>query len=85
MHFNRVELHTSAQFLAGTDEAVIGQALGMSARQVILAELAVAIPLMLLIVYYMPVAYRVPIMSVLTTGVLLGWAASLPVGPYLLP
>jgi hypothetical protein len=71
--------------LAGTDEAVIGQALGVSARVVIGIELCLAIPLMLLIVYYMPSGRRAPIIGVLTSGVLLGWAGWLALGPYLLP
>jgi hypothetical protein len=71
--------------LAGTDEAVIGQALGVSARSAIAIELCLAIPLMLAIVYYMPSGRRVPIIGVLTSGVLFGWAGWLAVGPYLLP
>jgi hypothetical protein len=49
------------------------------------AELSFAIPLMLVIVYHVPSARRVPILAVLTFGVLLGWAGWLAVGPYLLP
>jgi hypothetical protein len=71
--------------LAGTDEAIIAQALGMSAQDVILIELIVAIPLMLLIIYYVPVGRRVPVITVLTTGVIVGWAAWLAFAPYLLP
>jgi hypothetical protein len=71
--------------LAGTDEGVIAQALGMSPRDIILAELAVATPLLLLIVYYMPSMRRIPVIAVLSTGVLAGWAGWLALGPYLLP
>ena len=71
--------------LAGTDEAITAQALGTSAQHVILIELIVAIPLMLLIIYYVPVGRRVPVITVLTTGVIVGWAAWLAFAPYLLP
>src|SRR5262249_19840810 len=71
--------------LAGTDEAVIGQALGMSTQDVILIELAVAIPLLLLIIFYMPTGCRLVVVAVLTTGVLAGWTAWLVFASYLLP
>jgi hypothetical protein len=51
---------------------VIAQALGVSARGVILIELIVAIPLLLLIVYNMPAVRRVGVAAVLTAGVLMG-------------
>jgi hypothetical protein len=71
--------------LGATDEGVIAQALGMSARTIIFAELAIAIPLMLLIVYYIPSRQRFPVIAVLSTGVLAGWAGWLMCVPYLLP
>lgn len=71
--------------LAGTDEAEIAQALGMPAQDVILIELIAAIPSMLLIIYYMPVRCRLPVITVLTAGVIGGWAAWLAFAPYLLP
>jgi hypothetical protein len=70
--------------LVGTDEGVIAEALGMSPRDIILAELTVATPLLLLIVYYMPSKRRIAI-AVLSSGVLAGWAGWLALGPYLLP
>jgi hypothetical protein len=77
-----------AQFglpLAGTDEAKIGESLGMSTRSVLGIELGLAVPLMLVIIYCIPSTHRVPIIVVLTSGVLLGWAGWLALGPYLLP
>jgi hypothetical protein len=71
--------------LTGTDEAVIAGALGMSPRDLVFAELAVAIPLLLLVVHYMPAGRRIPVIAVLSTGVFVGWAAWLVIiGPYLL-
>ena len=61
--------------LAGTDEDIIAQALGVSAQSVILIEFIVAIPLMLLIIYYVPVRCRLPVITVLTAGLIVGWAA----------
>jgi hypothetical protein len=71
--------------LSGTDEAVIAQTLGMFPQGIILIELVVAIPLLLLIIYYMPTGRRLAVVAVLTTGVLVGWAAWLALAPYLLP
>jgi hypothetical protein len=63
---------------------MIAQALGMSAQSVILIEFIVAIPLMLLIIYFMPVGGRLPVITVLTAGVIVGWVAWLAFAPYLL-
>jgi hypothetical protein len=71
--------------LVGADEETIAQAVGLSARQLIVAELALATPLLLLIVSSLPTRRRAPILAVLAIGVLAGWAGWLACGPYLLP
>jgi hypothetical protein len=59
---------------AGTGEAVIAQALHRSARDIILAELAVATSLILFIIYCMLAERRVPVIAMLSTGVSrVGW------------
>jgi hypothetical protein len=71
--------------LVGTDEAVIAQALGVSASGAILTELIAAIPLLLLIFYYMPAVRRLRVAVVLTVGVLMGWVGWMAFASYLLP
>ena len=58
---------------------------GVSARGVILIELIVAIPFVLLIVYYMPALHRFRAAAVLTASVLMGWGGWVAFAPYLLP
>ena len=64
---------------------MIAQALGVSASGAILTELIAAIPLLLLIVYYVPAVRRLRVAAVLTVGVLMGWVGWMAFAPYLLP
>lgn len=71
--------------LADTDEGRIAATLGISPRAFIWAELAVATPLLALIVLGLPATRRLAILSVLSIGVLVGWAGWLAWGPHILP
>lgn len=71
--------------LAATDEGQIATALGLSPRGLIWAELAVAVPLLALIVFVLPPTRRLAIVSVLLIGVMAGWAGWLAWGPLVLP
>jgi hypothetical protein len=74
-----------ADGLAGTDEGQIAAALGVSPLAFIWAEMAVVAPLLALIVLRLPSTRRLAILSVLSIGVLVGWASWLAWGPYVLP
>jgi hypothetical protein len=71
--------------LDGTDEGVVAAALGLPAQGVIGLELAAAMPLLGLIAWCVPAPGRLATLATLTLGVLLGWAAWLAWGAFLLP
>jgi len=71
--------------LADTDEGQIATTLGLSPRAFIWAELALAAPLLALIVLRLPATRRLAILSVLSIGVMAGWAGWLAWGPLVLP
>lgn len=70
---------------AGTDEGQIAAALGFSPRQALWLEMAVAAPLLALIVFRLPAGRRLAILAVLTIGVAAGWVGWLTWGPRILP
>jgi hypothetical protein len=74
-----------ADGLAGTDEGQLAAALGVSPLAFIWAEMVVAAPLLALIVLRLPRTRRLAILSVLSSGVLVGWASWLAWGPTILP
>ena len=71
--------------VGGTDEAVLAEAIGMSPQALVWLELAVALPLLAIIVLVIPAPRRLIILSVMSVGVLAGWAGWLTWGSYVLP
>jgi hypothetical protein len=67
-----------------TDEAVLAQAVGLSAQAFIWLEMALATPLLAEIVLLIRPP-RLAALATLTVGVLVGWAGWLLLGPYVLP
>jgi hypothetical protein len=70
--------------LGRTDEAIVAGAIGMSPQAIVWIELAATIPLLALIVFCIPAPSRLPVISILTIGVLSGWAGWLTWGPHVL-
>jgi hypothetical protein len=71
--------------LQGTDEATVAALLKLPPVAVIWLELAAALPLLALIVWAVPAGRRLAVLSVMSIGVLAGWAAWLALGSLLLP
>ena len=60
-------------------------ALSLPDHAIVWLELAVAIPLLILIILAVPTGRRFVVLPVMSVGVLLGWAGWLVLGPYILP
>ncbi len=71
--------------LQGSDEVTMAQALSLPDHAIVWLELAVAIPLLILIVWAVPVGRRFIVLPVMSVGVLAGWAGWLLIGPHILP
>jgi hypothetical protein len=71
--------------LQGSDEVTMARALSLPDHAIVWLELAVAIPLLILIILAVPTGRRFVVLPVMSVGVLLGWAGWLVIGPYILP
>jgi len=71
--------------LQGSDEVTMARALSLPDHSVVWLELAVASPLLVLIVLAIPAGRRLVVLPVMSVGVLAGWAGWLVLGPYVLP
>jgi hypothetical protein len=71
--------------LGGSDEGTMARALSLPDHAVVWLELAVAMPLLILVVWAVPAGRRLVVLPVLSVGVLAGWAGWLLIGPYILP
>jgi hypothetical protein len=71
--------------LGSTDDAGVAAAIGLPTQEILGLELAVAIPLLVLIILQVPTPGRLSRLALLSVGVLVGWAGWLSVGPHLLP
>ena len=71
--------------LRGTDEVTIATVLKLPPHTVIWLELAAALPLLAVIVWAVPAGSRLTVLSVMSIGVLAGWAGWLTLGNLVLP
>jgi hypothetical protein len=71
--------------LRGTDEVTIATVLKLPPHTVIWLELAAALPLLAVIVWAVPAGCRLAVLSVMSIGVLAGWAGWLALGNLALP
>ena len=71
--------------LQGSDEVTMARTLSLRDHGIVWLELAVAIPLLILIVWAVPARRRFVVLPVMSVGVLAGWAGWLLIGPHILP
>jgi hypothetical protein len=71
--------------LQGSDEVSLARLLSLPDHLLVWLELFAAVPLLLLIALAIPAQHRVSVLSVMTVGVLTGWAGWLALGSFVLP
>jgi hypothetical protein len=71
--------------LRGTDEVTMAELLQLPPHAVIWLELVATLPLLAVIVWAVPAGCRLAVLSVMSIGVLAGWAGWLALGGLLLP
>jgi hypothetical protein len=71
--------------LLGADEVTMAGLLQLPPHAVIWLELVAALPLLAVIVWAVPAGCRLAVLSVMSIGVLAGWAGWLALGSFVLP